>query len=277
MTSGGRAVTSGGAWVAAFLRRHRPVLLLLATMASASCVVNAASQAHDLAEAGVATRGWEPWVWEGSSLIAWLLLMPVIGGVALTLRERPWWQQLAGNLLATIPVSAVHVLVMVALRQPPYRLNGLRYGFDWGGANLLYEWRKDVLSYAIVALAFLIHARFQAAPVAAAAPDPAPEPPRLEVRDQGRTWWLAPADIAWAAAAGNYVELHTAHGALLHRVTLAALAETLAPHGFARIHRSRLVRKAAIRAVAPTPSGDFEVELADGTRLAGSRRYRSEL
>lgn len=264
-----------------FLRRHRPVLLLLGIMAGASCVVNAASQSHDLAEAGVATRGWEPWVWEGSSLIAWLLLMPVIGAVALALRRRPWWQQLIGNLLATLPVSAVHVLVMVTLRQPPYRLQGLAYDFDWGGANLVYEWRKDVLSYAIVALAFLIHARFQAAPTDAAMPamppEPTPEPLRLEVRDQGRIWWLTPADIAWAAAAGNYVELHTAHGALLHRVTLAALAETLAPHGFARIHRSRLVRKAGIKTVAATPSGDFEVELTDGTRLAGSRRYRSAL
>jgi DNA-binding LytR/AlgR family response regulator len=100
---------------------------------------------------------------------------------------------------------------------------------------------------------------------------------RIEVRDGSRTRWLDPADVDWAQAAGNYVEIFGAFGTILHRRTLAALAEELKPHGFARIHRSRIVRKAAITATETRSSGDFDVILASGATIGGSRRYRDEL
>jgi DNA-binding LytR/AlgR family response regulator len=47
--------------------------------------------------------------------------------------------------------------------------------------------------------------------------------------------------------------------------------------GFVRIHRSRLVRRAAITQVESKPSGDYVVRLSDGRELSGSRRYRRPL
>ena len=47
--------------------------------------------------------------------------------------------------------------------------------------------------------------------------------------------------------------------------------------GFARIHRGRLVRRAAVRSIETDKSGDFAVTLASGAVVRGSRRYRSEL
>jgi DNA-binding LytR/AlgR family response regulator len=138
---------------------------------------------------------------------------------------------------------------------------------------LLYEYRKDLLTYAVLALLLTLARRF-AAPAAAPPPDAGF---RLEVRDGSRTSWLAPEDIEWAQAAGNYVELHGRFGTRLHRETLATLEATLAPHGFRRIHRSRLVRAAAVREVEGKASGDFEVTLESGERLAGSRRFRARL
>lgn len=88
---------------------------------------------------------------------------------------------------------------------------------------------------------------------------------------------LAPAEIDWARAAGNYVELHGHFGSILDRRTLAALADELAPHGFVRIHRSRIVRTAAIRSLESKPSGDFDVTVGNGEVVGGSRRFRSNL
>ncbi|MBC7769500.1 MAG: LytTR family transcriptional regulator, partial [Phycisphaerales bacterium] len=51
----------------------------------------------------------------------------------------------------------------------------------------------------------------------------------------------------------------------------------LAARGFVRVHRSRLVNRARIGAIKPTPSGDVEITLDDGRILAGSRRYRAAL
>ena len=61
------------------------------------------------------------------------------------------------------------------------------------------------------------------------------------------------------------------------RGVLSSVDARLAPHGFARVHRSRLVNKAHIRAIRPTGAGDVEIELSDGRTLAGSRRYRAAL
>ena len=57
----------------------------------------------------------------------------------------------------------------------------------------------------------------------------------------------------------------------------AAGQRQLGAAGFVRIHRSRLVRRAAIAQVESRPSGDYVVRLADGRELAGSRRYRRPL
>lgn len=47
--------------------------------------------------------------------------------------------------------------------------------------------------------------------------------------------------------------------------------------GFARFHRGRLVRRAAIRRIETDRSGDFPVALEGGATLRGSRRFRPGL
>lgn len=83
---------------------------------------------------------------------------------------------------------------------------------------------------------------------------------------------LLPQQIAWVAAAGNYVELHGAGRPVLHRAPLSAVAAALAPSGFVRIHRSILVDRRRIARV-----GRDDVLLDDGTSLKLGKRYRAEL
>src|SRR3546814_4351013 len=76
-------------------------------------------------------------------------------------------------------------------------------------------------------------------------------------------------EIEHVAAAGNYVEIAWRGERLLHRATLNAVEAELGP-AFARIHRSRLVRRAAVRRVVNHKSGDFEVEMESGAMPIGS-------
>lgn len=272
-TSGGRPLTSGGRriWLAGIAGLVGFVVL--------DTIVNSTSVIDEYRRLGRDVPDWMPWTWEISSAIAWLAAMPLIALAALRLRppRLSWPATLAAHLALTVPVSLLHVGLMVAMRKAVHGLMGdwYRLGADLP-AELLYEWRKDAVDYLTMAIAFAlldwVARRLEPAPAATLA-----APARLEVRDGSRVTWLAPADILWAEAAGNYVELHTAQGSLLHRITLAALERELAPHGFARIHRSRIVRRHAVQSIATNASGDFEAVLADGRRLVGSRRYRAAL
>ncbi|MFC3712012.1 LytTR family DNA-binding domain-containing protein [Sphingoaurantiacus capsulatus] len=256
-------------------------LAIIAGFMIVHLIVNSSSLIDELAREGSDVPDWMPWTWEATSVVGWLAVLPLIAVAVLRLRP-PWlsWRAtVATHLLMTLPVSLLHVGIMMGLRQIIHAAMGSPYRpSDSVQAILLYEWRKDAVDYVTLALTLaVIHWLAHRADETPVAATPAPEPTRLEVRDGSRTLWLAPADLRWAEAAGNYVELHTETGPLLHRITLAALEQELAPHGFVRIHRSRLVRRDAVRSIETNASGDFEAILADGTRVAGSRRYRSTL
>lgn len=86
-------------------------------------------------------------------------------------------------------------------------------------------------------------------------------------------------DILWLNSAGNYVELHLAseERPLLHKESLTSMEHRLKHSGFARIHRSTVVKKRAIKEFKATDNGDYRITLKNGVQLNLSRRYKSEL
>lgn len=95
---------------------------------------------------------------------------------------------------------------------------------------------------------------------------------RKPVSTGGETAALAPAEIDWVAAAGNYVELHSGGRTTLRRMPLAQVEAALSSHDFVRIHRSILVRRDRIARIRPR-----DVLLHDGTSLRTGSRYRARL
>ncbi|MDF7775142.1 LytTR family DNA-binding domain-containing protein [Sphingomonas sp. AOB5] len=269
-TNGGRGGASDDA-----LRRRHLLWLIAAGIAfiAIQSVANVESTIEDMAKLGVAETRVHVWTWQLTSVAVWLALIPMLWW--LTARLRPprcsWGMAVLFHALATVPVSLAHVLAMVALRKLIYAAGGESYAFDDWPMGLLYEYRKDVATYAM-GLAFVGFGQWLLS-------RPLPElrvDAVLEVPDGSITHRVPVDEIDWAASAGNYVEIAWGPRTLLHRCTLAALQDQLGP-GFARIHRGRLVRRAAVRAVETDRSGDFSVTLASGTQLRGSRRFREGL
>lgn len=277
-TAGGVGGTSGGAWAADRLALVGTIAITLVV-----AVVNSLTVADDFAGVGKPLDAWEPWVWELTSAVFWIAAVLPLVRVSRWLR--PPRLPLAAGLLALLALSvaacAAHVGWLAVSRDAVYALLGVDFDYDWSRRQLVYEWRKDLLTVLALAGIGVLADRLTAVPVVIdtavepAATGPAAAPGfRLEVRDGARVSWLAPAEIERVEAAGNYVELHTAGGVVLHRATLAGVEGVLAPHGFVRIHRSRLVRRAAVREMVTTASGDFEATLASGVVVVGSRRFR---
>ncbi|MBS0410146.1 MAG: LytTR family transcriptional regulator [Proteobacteria bacterium] len=254
------------------------ILLLLASMAVVSTVISV-TRVSDMAGTSKAISLRESLAWDFTSTAALALLLPAILQLARRLplpSPRPL-RTLALHALASVPVSAAHVALMGVFRWALYGAVGAAYDPLKPLRNGVYEYRKDVLSYAAVVAFFWAWPTLRRiAEQAGARPAPA-EAEVLEVRDGARRHFVRAADIAWVEAAGNYVALHLDDRELLMRSPLAALEARLTAAGFARIHRSRLVNRARIASVAATASGDFTVTLRDGRTLAGSRRYRRTL
>ena len=271
---------SGGAGTSGLSARALTALLLTAVFLFGliRIAANVYSYIADREGAGVTVPPTIAWMLEGSSLVAWAVMMIPCWFAVRRIRPPrvtlPW--TVAIHALLAIPMSLGHIALMVAFRSALWWLMGLSYHFTApDGSPLLYELRKDVSAYAeLVFILFLVQwlvARY------AAPPAPAARRATLAVGDGAVTHHLPVDEIAHIAAAGNYVEIAWNGQRLLHRATLAAIEAELAGAGFARIHRSRLVRKDAVRRTVTHKSGDFDVEMADGEILRGSRRYRGNV
>jgi hypothetical protein len=249
----------------------------IATAAVAVILIfNALNVYHERAEGGHPLRVWEPIVWEGSSGVFFLVMLPVMLLIA---RGRFWplsppiARNVAMQLVAAVAVSLAHVLFIGAARWAVYRVVGGHYD-PFGPLNdFPYELRKDLLSYVAWVSIYVMWRKLR---VRTAGPTRAPDAV-LEVRDGARRHFVPLDEVVWIEAAGNYVELHRGATGLLHRASLADMQRRLEGAGFVRIHRSRLVRRDAVEAIESKPTGDFTVKLRDGRELAGSRRYRRPL
>jgi hypothetical protein len=239
----------------------------------------------DHAREGQALEFWRPFTWESTScIVTWLLVFAVAAWLKrFPLTRTHWRLSLPVHLLSTVPYSLLHVGGMVLLRKLVYRLLGDTYDFGPWSANWPYEYRKDLLSYWIIAgglTAFHIYGLWLDS---RAAPKPAGEPPagapleRLVVRKLNREFILSVSDIDRIEADGNYVSLYAQGTVYPLRESLAALEKRLDGRRFARVHRGHIVNIDRIREIQPWDHGDYRIVLKDGSFVNFSRRYRSRL
>jgi hypothetical protein len=255
-------------------RRDAIFIAIVALVGCAIALVDTFSVVHDRAEAGRPVPFWEPLVWETTSVAVLTALSPLI--TAFTRRvpplAAPWGRVIVGHLMGAVVFSLAHVTAMGILRWAIYAAVGDFYAPFSPLGDFPYEFRKDLLVYFAIVGIYVIWRRLAPPPA-----QPASGADSIEIRDGARRHFVPLNEVAWIEAAGNYVELHRGATPILHRAPLSEMERQLNGAGFVRIHRSRLVRRAAIAEVESKPSGDYVVRLADGRELAGSRRYRKPL
>src|SRR5262249_14129713 len=100
---------------------------------------------------------------------------------------------------------------------------------------------------------------------------------RLPVRTGSGTTFVDVAAVDWMDAADNYVRLHVRDREYLVRETLASLETQLDPARFVRVHRSAIVQIDRVAEIPTETHGDAELRLRDGTVVAVSRTWRSQV
>lgn len=251
----------------AFLAGWAVIALFLALQVSA----NAFSELRD--QPRLDPR--EPFVWEYTSGIMSIALVPLIGWLARIAPPEPrrWLRFALAHAAGSVGYSALHVSGFVLLRMAFYPLAGSRYRFapDW-----VYEYRKDLVAY--VGFLLILSLCDWGARLWIRSRGPAGGAPLYHLRDGPRLVRVPMDQIVAVTSARNYVEFHLEGGRKpLVRETLAKVEADLAAAGFLRTHRSWLVNPAHVRAVTPAQAGDFRLELDGGLTVPLSRRFRDAL
>ncbi|MFQ3193643.1 MAG: hypothetical protein ACI9N3_000455 [Colwellia sp.] len=225
---------------------------------------------------------WEPFVWEFSSAIATILLLPACVWL---LKKQPFnWSKIKYSLtvyfICSLFFSIVHVSVMVAIREIIYWTQSLNYDFGNIFIEFLYEYRKDLMSFisllvVIKGYGFIVsRLQGEASPIAVGEENITQRFDRLLVKKLGKEFIVKVEDIEWLESSGNYVNLHSKGRIYPTRTTLTQLISQIEEQGFCRIHRSYAVNLNNIDSITPLSSGDSEVKLNNGKILNLSRRYK---
>lgn len=253
---------------------------ILVTLAGVQLIVQRAAYGMD------SHRGPGGWLWLfGANLVASLPWLPAAYGISWWTRRRP-------------PTSArrlvVHGLTCAGVTLGFLCWLSLFHGLLPGGSDSdsfgeLFLRNLGDFAVVCVVLYWLIVAASKRFDVAGAGDDgedggtagdrpaEAASMKKLVIPAAGKSRLLDPSTILWIEADEGYARLETEDGAYLLRRSLHKLASDLEPLGFARIHRSTIVRLDRVEEVRRLSHGEAVVRLREGREFKVSRTYREAL
>ena len=254
-----------------------------------AATVNTVIVMMDIERTGQNFAQWKPALWEWSSHLALLALVPAVIRFdrRYPLAMGQLKQNLPKHLAASVIYSILHVLAMVMMRKAIYATQGMHYDFgDWP-KEFLYEYLKDIRSYFgvifIITFYELLLLRLQGEASLLVAPDigtpvePIERPTRFLVKKLGKEFLLPANEVEWLKAWGNYVNLRVRGRDYPLRATMTEIESRLDPLKFVRVHRSNIINLDFVETIEPLESGDARANMRDGEKIAVSRRYRDRL
>lgn len=251
--------------------------------------INSTVVAFDLGRVNLGFAPWQPVVWEFSSSLVMLALVPAVLAYErrFPLQYSQWRRSLPAHVVGSVAFCLLHVTGMVALRKLAYSLNGVSYDFGNWPRELFYEYLKDwqtylglltlIYLYRFVLLRLQGEARLLDAPEDGPELEPVERPERFLVKKLGKEFLIAAAEVEYLQASGNYVNLHLHSRDYPLRTTMAAIEPRMDPNKFVRVHRSYMVNLDFIKEMEPLDTGDARIAMKDGSVVPCSRRYRAAL
>tara|TARA_R110002096_G_scaffold415163_1_gene616638 strand:+ start:22645 stop:23451 length:807 start_codon:yes stop_codon:yes gene_type:complete len=260
------------------LKRHWKMFFIMFCYATFDAIVRSTSLIMEYDKRGSPLEAWHPFVWEFSSTFVVFMLVPfmLMFDERYPIASKGWVKRLLIHLPLSMVFSGLHIVGMVGLRKAIYAALGEVYVFTDLNFSLMYEYRKDVMTYATIMFVFYISREIMRLRQGEAQIEKSQEE-RIMVSKSGVFKFIEPNAVDWVEAAGNYVELHVGDETYMLRATMKQIEMRLGAKDFARVHRSTIVRRDAIRSIKPAMNGDKILYLNDGTELRLSRRYNDNL
>jgi hypothetical protein len=197
-------------------------------------------------------------------VLRWLRLFP--------LKRGAWAEAVVGHMAGSVLFAFGHHVLMIVIRVPWYKINGIDYLWrDPFLNNLIVEYQKDIKVYfgiVVVATAYQMYCRSRPGPQSALTD-------RLVVQTGTADRILMLDQIDYLEAARNYVSVHADGREYIVRETMSNLRKKLPGTQFARTHRSFIVNVDKVREIRSTDSQQYVV-LSSGLEIPLSRGYREE-
>ena len=246
--------------------------------------VLATTQIMDAQKHGLDMPTWQAVTLEASSVFTILALVPALMKImgdrfdACSVK-----QKLLMHTGLSVAFSCLHIVGMGAIRKLCFRLMGESYYMgDWVQV-LIYEYRKDLMTYLTIVLLIYAFRMLVRRLIGEAkyvqlgeSGQDQPTPDRLLVKKLGKEFLISIEDIDWVAASGNYANLHVKDRVYPMRSTMNTMVSLLPADQFFRIHRSTIVNLQRVAHIEAQDSGDHLVTLTGGKELNFSRRYRGQ-
>ena len=103
------------------------------------------------------------------------------------------------------------------------------------------------------------------------------QPLRVAIKVRGRILFINLNDVIAVQARGKHVLLQRSTSSYLLRESISAVAASLEPRGFIRIHRSVLVNAAFVAEIRPLSTGEYCLRVEDGKEYTVTRTYKKNL
>jgi two-component system LytT family response regulator len=100
---------------------------------------------------------------------------------------------------------------------------------------------------------------------------------RLGLKIGSGTQYFDPEVIDYVTAHDDQVEVHCGHRVVKVKRTLLEVERQLGQVKFVRIHRSCIVRVAAVQEIVPMPSGRYRMRFRDGQMVFSGRSFQARI
>lgn len=267
-----------------FLTHRRPFeILAVLGILLLVVVVNATTIGIEYERSGIGTDWPEAWASESTSLAATGVLLPILFRllVLLNLKLRTLRWRVLWLIPLFISFSLAHIGLFVLFRKLLWAAAGNTYTFDPIVLGLVYEMRKDFVSYMLIVATFysyqFIINRLQGEAHFLDEEDGQQNNYRNQflVKMLEREYLVKVEDIDWIQSASNYVVLNCGERQYPMRQTLKSLSEQLNPNQFQRVHRTAIVNLSRVSCLQD--KGETEVRLQSGETVPVSRTYLPKL
>jgi hypothetical protein len=262
---------------AALLAGLVAVATLMTVLTTAEGALYRASRGDDIALASLAAGRVADWY-------TCAVLIPPLYWVTCRwpIEQGRWRLAVAVHLAASSCASVLKYLLYVPLRtavDASYDASIMEaMSADFLG-KLMFFWAATGMLHAV-----FFYRREQArSSVAVEAPSASSGPPgvggdaRFHVLTASGSHFLAPDEIDWIEAQGNYALIHVGERRHLVRETMIGLCERLDSSTFVRVRRSVIVNVSSVSKVEPVTRGRYHLTLRNGETVATGRSFKERV